>query len=1523
MKKALHIIQWILGLLAVLLLVGLVVIQSPGVQTALGQKFIRDFQEKTDARISFSQISVRPFDAISFQDVLVEDPSPVVEGMDTLAYVRYLTVKFSLKGLLSGNMLYVNRLNLDGGCFNLCTELDSLSPTGSQLALARLFRLGYPSVEPSVPHWGKIAKVGEVRISDFAFRLYDEKQHQALLDSLGTPDPRVIDWSDFTVDIAHLKIRNATVADDLVTGDLQEGTARERRTGFFFEGLQGLKVRVGKGLVNVGTLKGDFPEGTHLDIRNFVMDGPLPDYNDFIEKIRLEGDFQPETRLSMYGLKYFAGDLEDISFRGQIQGRVEGTINDFLLRNIRISDLDNGVVAQVDGSITGIPDLDSTYFDLQVREFSFTPDKLDDFVMAWASEARLDFNSLAPGERFTLRGQGQGLMNRLRVKADVDSRIGSLQANLLLKDMVSLKRPLTIGGTLRTRDLDAGALAGIPELGPVTLRTGLEARLDNKMTVRIDSLHIDRLRALDYDYTAISAVGTYSDDAFDGRIIAADPNLNFLFQGLFNLSKNTRNAAYQFYASLGYADLHALHLDQRPVSKVSLQASANFVRTEGRDLLGDITLDGISLESETGYHELGPLTIRAHANDNVHRIRLQSDYLEGSFLGDRPIGAFVSDLKSLVVDRDLPALVSKRSEAWNGGTYEAALRVGKAQHLLTFIVPGLWVENKTEARLKIDRNGLVTANLTSGRLALYDKYLKDVTLVFDNDDEVLQATLTSPTLSLGGAQLKGNRLSLYADNNHVGLGYTFDNEESAATKAELYLTGDLARKDGVLSVLAQALPSNIYYRGNGWGLSSGDIRIEGGSLKINQLRASHEDELLLVNGGYSPSRSDTLTVRMEKFDIGLVNTLTGGQPSIEGRATGRAMVVSPGKPNPGLLAAIVCDSTYVSRQPMGRLQVASRWDSAESRFIFFLRNSLNGQRNIDLNGYLKPSDRTLHANAQLNRLDIGYAADILNTVFSQFEGDLSGSLSLDGPIGGLKIKSQDLRIENGTLELDYLRVPYSMSGPLELDNEGLHFRQVTLSDGMKGKGTVTGSVLFNPNQLESISLDTRISMKRMHALSLPQGVNPTLYGSVFGNAEVSVRGPLERITVNVDASVTDESNLHIPTGIGSSDSTKELLTFVQVNDDDEMDDYEKMLRLTQQNTKSSNDLKVALKVRANPQLRVFLDMDSNTLNAQGNGTIQLDTDTKDDSFGLKGDYTLTGGNFHFSVMNLVTRDFNIQEGSSIRFNGEVMNTDLDVHGRYVTKANLSTLLSDESSSSRRTVNCGIDITGKLSDPVVDFSIDVPDLSPGTQTEVESLLNTPDKVQKQFVYLLIAGNFLPGEDSGISANGSDVLFSNVSSIMSGQLNNIFQKLNIPLDLGLNYQATQSGSNLFDVALSTQLFNNRVIVNGAVGNKQLIGGATTNTIAGDIDIEIKLNPSGSLRLKVFSHSADQFTYFLDNSQRNGAGISYQREFNSLGQFFRDLFSSRKTRQERAEAAARNQRNVVLQIDTTGKSQTLYEQ
>ena len=321
-----------------------------------------------------------------------------------------------------------------------------------------------------------------------------------------------------------------------------------------------------------------------------------------------------------------------------------------------------------------------------------------------------------------------------------------------------------------------------------------------------------------------------------------------------------------------------------------------------------------------------------------------------------------------------------------------------------------------------------------------------------------------------------------------------------------------------------------------------------------------------------------------------------------------------------------------------------------------------------------------------------------------------------------------------------------------------------------------------------------------------------------------------------------------------------------------------------------------LRVEASPNLEVLVEVDrstGNVLSGQGNGIIELEAG--EDIFDIYGDYTLTGGKYTFSALGLVNRVFDIQDGSSINFSGDIMQSTLDIDAIYNTKTSLSTLLADETSvGNRRSVECGIKITEKLSNPRLEFSIEVPDLNPMIKSRVESALSTEDKIQKQFLSLLLSNSFLPDEQSGI-ANNSTMLYSNVTEAMANQLSNILHKLDIPLDLGLKYQPTDQGTDIFDVAVSTQLFNNRVVVNGNIGNKQYEGGGVQNDVVGDLDIEIKINRPGTIRLNIFSHSADQYSNFLDNTQRNGGGITLQTEFNSFRQLLKNIFSNKKKRQE----------------------------
>ena len=188
------------------------------------------------------------------------------------------------------------------------------------------------------------------------------------------------------------------------------------------------------------------------------------------------------------------------------------------------------------------------------------------------------------------------------------------------------------------------------------------------------------------------------------------------------------------------------------------------------------------------------------------------------------------------------------------------------------------------------------------------------------------------------------------------------------------------------------------------------------------------------------------------------------------------------------------------------------------------------------------------------------------------------------------------------------------------------------------------------------------------------------------------------------------------------------------------------------------------------------------------------------------------------------------------------------------------------------------------------------------------------MQKQFVALLVLGSFMPDESSGI-IDSNDILLSNVTSFMAGQLNSILQKLEIPVDIGIDYHNSAStGSNIFDVAISTQLFNNRVIVGGSVANRGYANtmGAQQGDVIGDLDIQIKLDPEGKYRFNMFSHSADEYSSILDMSQRNGVGFSFQKEYYRFSDFLRSIFAPKEAAADSTARAGAPKEMTTIRIE-----------
>lgn len=1531
MKKAVRIIAWILALLILLQIAGVVVLQSSRVQTFLGRFAIDKLQDKMDADISFRSASIRPFDALLLEDLLVKDRAPAVEGMDTLLYVHHVSARFSVLGLLTGESIHVKRAKVDGGCFHLSIEADPDRPDKTRTNLQRVFRMKAPEGEPEM-HWGDLLRARTVEVNGVHFWMENLDGAAKMAEKGIVFGEGVIDWNHLNAKVVSAHINGVRMQEDLITGSVEDITIQETDSGLLLGRLEAKKVRVGKGNVHVESLTGPLGTGTYLNVPRLDMDGKLAVYDDFINRVRLDITLREGTYVAMQDVSHFGPNLEKMGFRGRIKGRLQGTVSDFHLGDVIVDGLNDDVHVRATGSMTGLPEIETTTLDFQVNELRFGMADLAGFVKDWAPEVDLSgFRKMAPGEDFTITGHVGGLLNDMSFEGDITSRLGTAKANVYLGNAIDQTQPITIGGRLDTDDLDIGRILGVKELGDLTLTTRLEGVFpkNGSMQVQLDTLHIHKLGAMGYDFSGIAASGYYKGTDFDLSLSSTDPNLLLDARGLYH-EDAARDGYLNVEARLPHANLEALNLDKRGKSIVDGLSLEALIERKEAHALGHISTTGLQVENESGRYAIPDIKLTIDQSDTLHQVSVASGMLDARFTGSRSITDFIRDVKTLFLNDELPALTEEPASAFSGASYAASVQIKNTRNLLAFLVPGLYIENGTRLDLDVSPEGILTADLSSGRVAMNGSFLKDMKLHADNRQEALTGELTSSLITLSGAHLNNNRLTFKADDNRVGLGYFFDNEAETETRAEINLSALLGRSAKGLEVKGNALPSSIFYKGNGWSLSSGEVFYTRGRLQVDSLLAHHRDQQLLVDGGYSQGHADTLTVTMDRFDIDLFNTILGDRiPVIEGTATGRATLLSSASATPGLLAGIVCDSTRIDGKRVGQLRLGSIWDDVNKRFAARLSTQLDDRQSLQAQAYLKPSTKDVQLEMLLDRFDMGYAHYFLNTIFHEFSGDLSGKVILGGKLNQPHLDSEGLKVENGRLTLDFTRVPYTINGNLALNDKGLQFKQVDVTDGEGGMGTVTGGIQFTLKDLENMRMDTHVIMREMRAIALQQGENPLAFGNVYASGKVDVTGPLNNITVQVDASSAKSGEFHLPIGSSSSDGSTEMLTFTEAGLQEDTDPYEEMMASQAQTRIKKSNLIFKGRFKVAPDLKAYIDIgEENSLNATGIGTIELESNNN--GFSLGGDYNIRDGSFHFSVMNLVTRDFAIREGSTIRFNGDVMDTNLDVTGVYVTKASLANLLPSYSSISgsntgagRRTVNCLINITGKLRNPEVHFDIEVPDLNPVMQGQVETALNSEDKIQKQFVYLLIAGNFLPTEESGVTTNGSDVLFSNVSSIMSGQINNIFQKLDIPLDLGLNYQTTQAGKNLFDVAVSTQLFNNRVIVNGAVGNKQLEGGATTNEVAGDIDIEIKLNRSGSLRLSLFSHSADQYTYYLDKSQRNGGGIAYQREFNSFGQFFRELFASKKKREEmELEASTHPVESVVLDIDSNGKSTVSHE-
>ena len=623
-----------------------------------------------------------------------------------------------------------------------------------------------------------------------------------------------------------------------------------------------------------------------------------------------------------------------------------------------------------------------------------------------------------------------------------------------------------------------------------------------------------------------------------------------------------------------------------------------------------------------------------------------------------------------------------------------------------------------------------------------------------------------------------------------------------------------------------------------------------------------------------------------------------------------------------MLVNMRLDSLGIGGADAGSIRLASSIAEESSRLRLILRHTVKDREALTADGSynLKNGDASLKAH--LDSLPLAAAAPFLREIFDDFGGAVSGNISMTHDSSGFTVSGDALHVDDVSLGLAYTGVNYHISGPLGLDNTGLHFDNIIIRDGADGIASLSGTIRHS--QLKDFELDSRLSLDNIKVVDASEGGSSGIYGLLRVSGTANVSGPFNALGINAAVRTSGIGNIHIPASESVSGTTTNLLSFTEPPKP--VDPYDEMLSDYTSASAGGGDIDIQARLTAHPGVTAYIELDKSAgsiASFSGEGSVSVHLRPSSSIFDINGDYNISEGSYTFSIPGILNRDFEIQEGSSVKFSGNIPDTELDIDAVYRLKTSLSSLIADNGGSSddadnessagaTREVECGINISDRVRNPRLSFSINVPDLNPTVKSQVESALNTDDKVQKQFMALLLLGSFIPDESSGV-VNGSDILLSNVTELMSNQLNSILQKLDIPLDVGIGYQGTNGGTNVFDVAISTQLFNNRVIVGGNVGNRRYGSTAGTNgDVVGDLDIQIKLDPEGKFRLNLFSHSADEYSNYLDYSQRNGVGISYQREYARLGDLLGSIFGTRRKKEEQNDNDDGQTRMTVIRIE-----------
>ncbi|MBR6746364.1 MAG: translocation/assembly module TamB domain-containing protein, partial [Muribaculaceae bacterium] len=517
----------------------------------------------------------------------------------------------------------------------------------------------------------------------------------------------------------------------------------------------------------------------------------------------------------------------------------------------------------------------------------------------------------------------------------------------------------------------------------------------------------------------------------------------------------------------------------------------------------------------------------------------------------------------------------------------------------------------------------------------------------------------------------------------------------------------------------------------------------------------------------------------------------------------------------------------------------------------------------------------------------------------------SGTAHIYGTFSDIDLEG-DIYVEDMRLKLNFTNTYYSTSDSIKITPGKITLENVTLSDPYGNTARLDGTVYHT--YFREPTFDFNISnVREMLVYNESATANADWYGKIFVNGGATIKGEPGVVKIDVEATTTAGSTFSFVLSELEIADDYTFLTFrdkdapkvEEIQLDERMGAVERLRALLNKKVDEQfSDYIIELRVNITPEAEIILVMDpvaGDRIRSHGQGNMRMVYTSADNDLRMFGDYTLERGTYNFTLQDIIIKDFIINSGSQIAFTGDPLTAQLNIEAIYSLNANLSDLdesfLQDkELNRTNVPVHAVLKVRGDIQQPEISFDLAFPTLTSDTYRKVRSIVSTEEMMNQQIIYLLALNRFYTPEYMSTSTKGNE-LFSVASSTISSQLSNILGHLSDKVSVAPNFRSDQGNFSDMevDVALSSRLLNNRLLLNGNFGYRDNM--MNSNQFIGDFQIEYLLNRSGSIRLKAYNVYNDQNYYLRTAETTQGVGVMFKKDFDNIFSFLQPLKSKKE--------------------------------